>query len=107
MDGNLGKRLREERKRLLLSQQDFGAAGGVAANAQVHYESGERLPKSDYLIAVRKIGTDVLYVLTGEHSPVSSDSLSDDEAVIIGRYRELDSSDRKSVSRITSALTKE
>lgn len=62
----------------------------MATNAQGHYERGERLPTSDYLEAVRKIGTDVFYVPTGEHSPVSADSLSDDEAVIIGHYRELD-----------------
>ncbi|KMT52829.1 helix-turn-helix domain-containing protein [Pseudomonas fildesensis] len=107
MDGNLGTRLKEERKRLLLSQHDFGAAGGVAENAQGHYERGERLPKSDYLMAVRKIGADVLYVLTGEHESVSSASLSNAEAKIVGHYRELDSIDKSSVSRIASSLSKE
>ena len=107
MDGKLGTRLKEERKRLSLSQHDFGAVGGVAENAQGHYERGDRLPKSDYLIAVGKIGTDVLYVLTGERRPIDAESLSNDEAVIVEHYRDLDSVDRKSVSRITSALSKE
>jgi transcriptional regulator with XRE-family HTH domain len=60
----LGMRLRAERKRLGLSQQVLGAMGGVAANAQGKYESGERLPKADYLVALAKGGVDVLYVLT-------------------------------------------
>ncbi|MCS3468693.1 transcriptional regulator with XRE-family HTH domain [Pseudomonas sp. JUb42] len=60
----LGTRLRAERKRLGLSQQALGAMGGVAANAQGKYESGERLPKADYLVALARGGVDVLYVLT-------------------------------------------
>lgn len=60
----IGTRLRAERKRLGLSQQALGAIGGVAANAQGKYESGERLPKADYLVAIADGGVDVLYVLT-------------------------------------------
>lgn len=61
-----GTRLKESRKTLRLSQHDFAAMGGIAANAQGHYETGKRLPKLDYLIALRLKGVDVLYLLTGE-----------------------------------------
>lgn len=63
----IGTRLRVERKRLGLSQRELGALGGVAANAQGKYESGERMPKADYLVAIADGGVDVLYVLTNRH----------------------------------------
>jgi transcriptional regulator with XRE-family HTH domain len=63
---DIGSRLRQERKRLGLSQREIGQLGGVAANAQGKYESGERVPKADYLAALANIGVDVLYILTGQ-----------------------------------------
>ncbi|WP_010171524.1 helix-turn-helix domain-containing protein [Pseudomonas sp. PAMC 25886] len=105
MDDRLGARLKEERKALGLSQQEFGAIGGVAANAQVHYESGARLPKSDYLIAIRGKGVDVLYVLTGERAVISQDDLSDKETLIINHYRTLDQMDQDAIAQITSSLS--
>ncbi|NWC92682.1 MULTISPECIES: helix-turn-helix domain-containing protein [unclassified Pseudomonas] len=105
MDDRLGARLKEERKVLGLSQQDFGAIGGVAANAQVHYESGARKPKSDYLIAIRRKGVDVLYVLTGERAVINPDALSDKETLIINHYRTLDGMDQDAIAQITSSLS--
>lgn len=61
---DIGARLRQERKRLGLSQRELGLLGGVAANAQGKYESGDRAPKADYLAALARAGVDVLYVLT-------------------------------------------
>ncbi len=66
----IGMRLRQERRRLGWSQREMGQLGGVAANAQGKYESGERVPKADYLAALAGAGVDVLYVLTNRHSPV-------------------------------------
>ncbi|MDB5984229.1 MAG: DNA-binding protein [Pseudomonas sp.] len=60
----MGARLKQERKRLGYSQREMGLVGGVAANAQGKYESGERVPKADYLAALASAGVDVLYVLT-------------------------------------------
>jgi transcriptional regulator with XRE-family HTH domain len=64
----IGTRLRQERKRLGLSQKEMGLLGGVAANAQGKYESGERVPKADYLAALSRAGVDVLYVLTSRRA---------------------------------------
>ncbi|MCI8210835.1 DNA-binding protein [Pseudomonas sp. S25] len=64
----IGKRLREERRRLGLSQRDLGLLGGVAANAQGKYEGGERAPRADYLAALARAGVDVLYVLTNRRT---------------------------------------
>lgn len=68
----MGARLRQERKRLGFSQREMGLVGGVAANAQGKYESGERVPKADYLAALATAGVDVLYVLTNTRSTGTS-----------------------------------
>lgn len=64
----IGTRLRQERRRLGWSQKEMGHMGGVAANAQGKYESGERVPRADYLAALASVGVDVMYVLTSRHS---------------------------------------
>ncbi|MGE6387646.1 helix-turn-helix domain-containing protein [Pseudomonas sp. NPDC078416] len=61
----IGKRLRQERKRLKLTQSAMGAIGGVEANAQGHYESGQRLPRADYLFKIAAAGVDITRVVTG------------------------------------------
>lgn len=65
---NISTRLREERERLGLSQEKFGAIGGVQKRAQINYESGDRQPDAGYLAAVAATGADVLYILTGQRS---------------------------------------
>ncbi len=62
---SIGERLREERKRLGLSQDALCQIGGVQRRAQVNYEADERQPDAAYLAAVAAAGVDVLYVLTG------------------------------------------
>ncbi|MGH8416474.1 MAG: helix-turn-helix domain-containing protein [Pseudomonas sp.] len=102
---DIGSRLKEERKSLGLSQQEFGAIGGVEANAQGKYESGERIPRSDYLAALGKKGVDVLYVLSGNRTPMSADSLSDAERMIITHYRALNEDDREAISQLATSLS--
>ena len=102
---DLGSRLKEERKRLGLSQQDFGSIGGVEANAQGKYESGERIPRSDYLAALGKKGIDVMYVLSGERTPIATDSLNDAERAVITHYRALSEDDREAISQLATSLS--
>lgn len=58
-------RLREERVRLGLTQQEMAAIGGVKLNAQSNYETGKRSPDAEYLEALAMHDVDVAYVLTG------------------------------------------
>lgn len=102
---DLGSRLKAERKRLGLSQQDFGAIGGVEANAQGKYENGERIPRSDYLAALGKKGMDVLYVLSGERTPITVDSLTEAERAIITHYRALNEEDQSAISQLATSLS--
>ena len=65
---NLGKRLKEERERLGLTQAKFAEACGVGRTAQFNYERGEREPTWSYISAAERIGIDVLYIFTGMHA---------------------------------------
>lgn len=65
----IGKRLKEERNRLGLSQEKLALAGGVQKRTQINYEANERSPDSDYLALIAQIGVDVNYILTGVRVP--------------------------------------
>jgi len=65
---SIGSRLREERKRLGLTQESLGQIGGVRKQAQLLYEKDSFVPDANYLAAIAATGVDVLYVLTGKRS---------------------------------------
>jgi transcriptional regulator with XRE-family HTH domain len=68
----VGDRLREERKRLGLSQDDLAGQGGVSRRTQINYESGERSPDAEYLHRVHAAGVDVCYVVVGTREPTAA-----------------------------------
>lgn len=61
-----GSRLREERQRLSLNQEELANYGGVKRGAQINYEKDERVPDANYMSSIANIGVDIHYVLTGE-----------------------------------------
>lgn len=61
----LGPRLRQERKRLGLTQAQLATAVGISAPTQVGYEQGNRAPDVHYVTAVERIGVDERYIRTG------------------------------------------
>lgn len=63
-----GPRLRQERKRLGLTQVQLAAAVGISAPTQVGYEQGSRAPDVHYLTAVERLGIDEHYVRLGVRS---------------------------------------
>jgi len=81
--GTLADRLKEERTRLALTQDQMAAAAGLNRTAQIRYEKGERNPDTDYLAAVAAAGVDVGYVVTG----VASSAIAKDESELLRRYR--------------------
>lgn len=99
-----GECLREERTRLGLKQEEMAQIGGVTRNTQGSYERDERRPDTGYLKALHAVGLDVLYVVTGVRTPAPISELSEDEGVIIRRYRSIPSDDQKSVRRFLQAI---
>lgn len=95
-------RLREERARLELNQVDFGMLGGVKKNAQLSYESGERSPSVEYLLALYEAKVDVVYLITG--SRAMHLLLSDEQQVIDG-YKRLDGRGKAGVLALVAGLT--
>ena len=86
-----GERLRKERQRLGMNQDEFSAVGGVKKRAQISYEKDERSPDAAYLLALLEIGVDVWYVLTGQ---VSTATLTAEENELLVGYRGLDTRGR-------------
>lgn len=77
----IGKRLKEERLRLKISQSTLGSVGGVETNAQGNYESGLRFPRADYLSRIAQGGIDVAYVVTGCRLPTADAASEVDESL--------------------------
>ncbi|MDD5328789.1 MAG: helix-turn-helix transcriptional regulator [Sulfuricella sp.] len=75
MGAIIGNRIREERKRLGLSQDAFAKQVGVHRRSQINYESGDREPDTTYLESISRVGVDVGFVLTGESSELSRRAL--------------------------------
>ncbi|MFP3567324.1 helix-turn-helix domain-containing protein [Paraburkholderia sp. SIMBA_030] len=79
-----GERLRQERMRVGLSQEELAAVGGLQKKAQMNYESGARSPDANYLMALLQVGVDIVYVITGE---AAFRTLPADESELLGGYR--------------------
>lgn len=62
----IGERLKEERKRLALTQPQLAEACGVGKRAQINFEGGDNWPGGAYLAKAAQLGIDVIYVLTGK-----------------------------------------
>jgi transcriptional regulator with XRE-family HTH domain len=97
---HLGQRLREERVRVGLSQTELAAVGGLQQRAQLNYESGARSPDANYLLALKSVGVDIVYVLTGQRAALAgdvADRLDDDEREIVRKYRMLNEAGKGAV----------
>ncbi|KWC22785.1 XRE family transcriptional regulator [Burkholderia ubonensis] len=74
------------------------------------YESDERAPDTSFLLALRTIGVDIVYVLTGERSGPSGETVEPlgtdaEEAELIATYRQLNETGKATLrSFIASVL---
>lgn len=93
----IGQRIREERERLGLKQDQLG----VAPKTQRFYESGERSPDAEYLGRFAEAGADVLYVLTGQHA---AGVLAPEEAALIDNYRNASEASQTCLQITSAAL---
>lgn len=103
-DLSAGERLREERIRLALSQEDLAQVGRVTRNTQGSYERGGRNADTAYLAAVAALGIDILYVVTGLRTPALLEGLSLPEERLIRQFRSLSRDDQLSVHRVVGAM---
>jgi len=116
-------RLKEERKRLDLSQGEMAAVGGVSMNSQSNYENGHRSPDAEYLSRAASVGVDVGYLLTGIRAAMASEPLATDsgsnvpdepvmrpvtreQAALLDNYENADDEGRDAARRVLVALSK-
>lgn len=93
-------RLKEERKRLKLTQAKFAELGGVSKWSQLDYEKGTAVPNAAYLQQLLPHGVDVVYVLSGERA---SDELTKASAladVLLNRAEERGAENRYSAESL-------
>ena len=95
---NVGERLREERKRIGVSQADAGGLAGVTREQFSRYEGGA-MPGGDVLVQLMSHGFDINYVLGGSRT-FSEAALSEDETQLLGYFRATDNEGRQSVLRL-------
>lgn len=88
----IGERLREERKRLRMTQAKFAEVGCIGVSTLKLYENGDRDPGATLLYKLSENGVDAQYVITGIRS---NTAMAADEQVLLDGYRSLDPATRK------------
>lgn len=104
----IGKRLREERERLGLSQPAFAAVAGTTKQTLFSWETGKTAPDGFQLAALATTGADVLYILTGQRSqPVPpAQELPRQEQEWLALYRNSSEEVRAALKAAGNELTK-
>ena len=77
-------RLKEERKRLKLTQPIFAERCGVTKKSQVAYEGNDLPLFADYMEKAAALGADVGYIVSGQRGPVP---LTPEETALLTLYR--------------------
>ena len=65
MESSFGERLLVERRRLGLTQEEFGKLGGMTRLAQFTYEHNQHMPSVGYLEKLFRAKVDAVFLLTG------------------------------------------
>lgn len=86
----LGKRLKEAREALGLSQAALAEECGISAQAQLNFEKDRNLPGSAYLLELAELGVDVGYVLLGMRC-----AQTPEEAALLANYRSSSAGNRQ------------
>lgn len=82
-----GKRLKEERNRVGLTQQALADLLGTRREIFSRYENGQVVPGGDVFERLATAGIDIAYVLTGDRSFEPGPSLTPEEQVMLDYYR--------------------
>ena len=97
---SLGIRLKEERKRLGLTQEAMGLACGVSKRTQILFEQDAHVPGGAYFVAADELGMDVTYVLVGRRV-----RLDEADADLLDAWRTASASARAAVMAALRGVT--
>jgi transcriptional regulator with XRE-family HTH domain len=98
-----GQRLRDERRRLGLSQVQCAELCGVVEKTQGLYEASVRRPDTDYLESIAKAGADVHFLITGAYP---STTLTEEERTLLSLFRQSDAVGREIILATVSVTEK-
>lgn len=88
---SFGRRLRQERERLGMTQVEMALAGGVKRTTQHLYENDVRVPDINYLMRLKNAGADLAYLVLGERrGPAQPNSLTIPYALLSNVFRVVD-----------------
>lgn len=103
---SIAARLREERHRLQLSQQQLADVGGVKLRTLQDWERSLSPVQTEFLAATRPHGMDVLYVVTGERTTavITPDALGPDEVAHLKAYNALPEKAKATIKDLVALL---
>jgi transcriptional regulator with XRE-family HTH domain len=84
---SIGKRLREQREALGLTQDTLAARLGKSRNTIGAWERGEQYPSAAFMAQAPEWGFDMIYLLTGRRAIEAIRELTADEAALLDTYR--------------------
>lgn len=97
------QRLREERERLGLGQQEVASAAEVSVKTVGRWEKESAIP-SKKLNALLPAGFDVAYILTGTRTPPAAAALTQQQAELIKHFVQLTSEQQLFIVQTVAAL---
>jgi len=104
-----GNRLKEERKKLKLTQAEIAEKCGVSGRMWGDYERGISQPKAELFFQFERAGIDVQYVMhgrRGETAAMLSESLSAEEKELLTLFREAAAADREMILMVARRAEK-
>jgi len=104
---HLGRRLKEERLRLSLSQLAMADACSVNRNTLAAWERGEQTPNAGALAVMDRLGLDVLYIVVGRRASDASSPLPAAEQELLATWRSSSAKGRAALSAMANALKPE
>lgn len=96
-----GLRLKQERRRLGLTQAQFAETCQVRKGTQLNYELDLRAPDSTYLSHAATMGVDISFLITGIHG---NTLLGETEHNLLNHFRALDANCKAALLNLLQAM---
>jgi transcriptional regulator with XRE-family HTH domain len=101
----IGKRLKEERIRLGLTQEKIMELAGVSKPTVISWEKGNSTLNANVLAILSQNGFDVLYIVTGTRT--GDPKLKPDEAALLDNYRHSSEEGRQAIQATSDLLSQQ